>query len=162
MLKIRENVFETNSSSCHSLVINDNTTYNTISCEDVLEIQGGEYGWGYEKLTSAIEKLNYVAVLLETLREKKNSTYEASLKVWANENYDKCYENYTEVVINQTGTNKIKNLFKINWTNNGTYAYIDHQSCESVGDFDFLLNKQKIKDLIFGKSSYIIIDNDNH
>jgi len=152
MLKIRKDVFETNSSSCHTLVIKNNTQYDTISLDGPqLCLCGGEYGWNYENLVSAEDKANYVATLLKYINE---SCYNKELSSWAKINEKICKDNFEQVVKEQTGAKEI--IYNLE------SAYIDHQSCESASDFKFLLDKNKIKNLIFGKASYIVIDNDNH
>lgn len=42
-------------------------------------------------------------------------------------------------------------------------SYIDHQSAAYEGENEEIFeNKQKMKDFIFGRGSYIQLDNDNH
>ena len=64
MLTIRKNVFETNSSSTHSLVISKrDRSYDyegLIIADGVLHISFGEYGWGPAILKSPHEKLSYL------------------------------------------------------------------------------------------------------
>jgi hypothetical protein len=164
MLKIRENAFETNSSSCHSLVINDNTDYDTITSGHFFAIDVGEFGWGYEELRYTQDKAIYVATLLTELFKyylDKNERWE--LITWAKANYWQCWENFSEVIKEQTGAQYVQ--IKLKEASIGDYfsfdGYIDHQSCVYIYQFDFLLDKKKIKDLIFGRKSYIIITNDN-
>ena len=58
MISIRKNVFETNSSSTHSLCI----TSNNILDEKVDHVNFtlGEFGWEHEKLESVYEKASYL------------------------------------------------------------------------------------------------------
>ena len=58
MIKIRKGVFETNSSSVHSIVID--VSQEPCVVDDVLTIAGGEYGWGYNELCSLEDRLNYL------------------------------------------------------------------------------------------------------
>ena len=63
MLKIRKNVFETNSSSTHSLVVsNKERSYDyELPVENgVLTIPFGEFGWGPDILVDPIDKLSYL------------------------------------------------------------------------------------------------------
>jgi hypothetical protein len=62
MIKIRYSVWETNSSSSHSLSIIDGGYNLPTPNEKELILIGGEYGWGYDKLTTWLEKANYLAV----------------------------------------------------------------------------------------------------
>ena len=168
MLKIRENAFETNSSSCHSLVVNNNTDYGTIDTEYTLEIELGEYGWGYEKLSTPSEKASYMATLLMTLFQyfvcSPDVSYDG-LNIWAKENYWTCHKNFFSLMREQTGAKYVEILLKDSKISEWGISYgggIDHQSCDSVSDFEILLDKDRLKELIFGNNAYIIIDNDNH
>ena len=170
---IRIGVFETNSSSCHTLVVHPlqkGLKYDTFQAEDMLVLTGGMYGWGYEKLTTPLEKANYVATLLMEL--KNNRAYKKkenpdnwykhynNLIDWAIKNYDECLNNFDSLLIEQTGCLQVLHSISKDY-NKDNYSYIDHQSCERISDFQFMLDKKEIKDLIFNKASFIIIDNDN-
>ena len=65
MKRIRKGVFETNSSSMHSLVINGEKKIDKeqlkINENGFIEVETDEYTWGYFILVTAQEKLNYVA-----------------------------------------------------------------------------------------------------
>ena len=63
MKLIRKGVFETNSSSCHAIVVDHNllTKEEKISKNGILKIDVDEsYGWNGECKTSQ-EKLNYIS-----------------------------------------------------------------------------------------------------
>ena len=55
--QIRQGVFETNSSSTHSICIATETQYNIPTS---IEFGFGEFGWEVDKLTSRREKANYL------------------------------------------------------------------------------------------------------
>ncbi len=65
MKNIRNNVFETNSSSSHSIVISRSN-----KCKDTIELNndgcivltGGEFGWDWEMYHFAEDKANYCAI----------------------------------------------------------------------------------------------------
>lgn len=61
MKTIRSNVFETNSSSTHSLTLIEGPSWSTMipNSGDKLIICGGEYGWGYEMLDDPYSKASY-------------------------------------------------------------------------------------------------------
>ena len=59
--QIRNSVFETNSSSSHSISVTGNTKLNIPDLSYDIECQFGEFGWGYEELTHWMEKLSYVS-----------------------------------------------------------------------------------------------------
>ena len=70
MKKIRKGTFETNSSSMHSLVVEGGITGEKKEAklplypDGTLEIETGEYGWGYELLKTPVSKLEYLITLL--------------------------------------------------------------------------------------------------
>lgn len=135
MKKIRRSLFETNSSSSHSIEICPTGQIDDVlesAIDDVVYLGTGEYGWGYDKLTSAYEKADYCAVrfLLE-------------------ENED-ALETLAAVIKDQTN---LEVAFE-----RSDIGYIDHQSM----DEDIPYGYNGLFDLIFDVGSYIIIDNDNH
>ena len=70
MFTIREGVFETNSSSTHSIALNPKSYSNYeakfygVNSENKIQVRLGEYGWGYEVLSSSDEKLSYIMTML--------------------------------------------------------------------------------------------------
>jgi len=141
MLKqnIRKGVFETNSSSTHSICINECTKYTSISpnTEGYIVCRGDEFGWGWEKFNDPMKKLNYC---MQYPFGDKNM-----LK---------------KVVLEQT---KAKDLVDaIDYSSNNYTTYIDHQSIE---DGDVLENAYKdevsLRNFIFSENSYLYIGNDN-
>ena len=65
MKNIRSNVFETNSSSSHSITIsNSNIVLDTIlpDKDGIIYLNGGEFGWEYDRHYSALTKANYCAI----------------------------------------------------------------------------------------------------
>lgn len=79
---IRSGVFETNSSSCHSVSIADETKEFVLDTlypneEGVIILRGGEYGWEWFKHNDAETKANYAAqslgphsVLIDVIKEQ--------------------------------------------------------------------------------------------
>lgn len=142
MKKIRKNVFETNSSSSHSISIENRDEYYKPTNEYFeTTISYGEYGWGYKKLNTIREKLEYII----TATQYYDAAEELYLK-WIKE----VYENYTN------NTLKINDHYK---------GFIDHQSQHKLDEY-FVNNeeefKENMKEIIFNKKYSIIIDNDNH
>jgi hypothetical protein len=190
MQKIRKSVFETNSSSAHSLSVVSDTIKNycpIIVRGGELVLVGGEYGWGVELLTDSYEKANYCAVALHYgwrhyVYDRCNivETYEVADYIL--EIVKKIFE---IVLMRETGCKRIKYDFALDWIFNNTdddlrEAYIDHQSqyllYEELKNNDCLiLNKDKkeftvdmnktdefFTNLIFNKNSSIKISNDNN
>ena len=135
--KIRKGVFETNSSSVHSISMvmrEDDCSDDYQTCrESVVTLGSGEYGWGIDSLTYWMDKADYVAVaggydeeLIEVLEDE-----------------------FPDVTFNIDVT-----------------GYIDHQSHDTVyeavnyGSYNSPIDA--IRDIVFNPQIVIIIDNDNH
>lgn len=140
MKTIRKNVFETNSSSTHSISIEIGPNWDTITPNEngKINLYGGEFGWEWRRYDDALTKANYCAISCErgytnfTKKDLKNAIKEF------------------------TGATKVKFKFSTDW-NNGNYSYIDHQSDDTLQD----LTASTLKDFIFNKSSILYTGNDN-
>jgi len=131
---IRKNVFETNSSSTHSISlskVDQEFTLDTIYPDQngVIKITGEEFGWGWGKYNDSLTKLAYV---------------------FQDSNED-AHDTIKEVVMEQTGATMV--LF-----DEGD-GYIDHEghgeSSEARG------SKDSLRNFIFNKNSWLFIGNDN-
>ena len=143
--QIRKSVFETNSSSTHSLVITDaNDLLQNLGIDPDGSVVIGrdgtiEFGWEQEDYNDPHSKVNYAYFQSES-RDEWRSLLE-------------------EVVLEHTGAERIKYDFpKTQW---GPEGYIDHQSlggdCAEMFD-----SKETLKRFLFSPKSYVITDNDNH
>ena len=56
MVKIRKGMFETNSSSTHTIIVTDQKT----EPGNLVDFAIGEFGWGFDKLASIDEKASYL------------------------------------------------------------------------------------------------------
>ena len=135
---IRKNVFETNSSSSHSIEMGEKTdTYSTIypDKEGVIRLGGYEFGWGQEEYDYAEAKASYVA--MENLQYAGSESYASQLML-------------EELLLEHTGAERIEYDLS---------GYIDHQSVGLARET--FSTKEELKDFIFGNAR-LIIDNDNH
>jgi len=157
----RHNVFETNSSSSHSLSISLNGTLSDKLTpldhyEDVdgniykncIVFNGAEFGWGPEDHYDAHTKAHYVATYLKLYGgdTKQKTLFESVLK-------------------NHTGCDVVVYDFdQDTWSNDKKYenkwSYIDHE-CTGV-PAAALKNEITLEHFIFDKKSILHIDNDNH
>ncbi len=155
-ITIRRKVFETNSSSTHSISISGKSSrdksYLSIDPNtNKVKVSFGEFGWGYEKLSSQLEKLSYlITMAFETERYELKSIedfYNGEGFILLNDEISK-YCNCNGIEIND----------KI------CEGYIDHQSTEDYSSLkDFLeQNNISVIDYVFDNSIQMIIDNDNH
>lgn len=130
---IRPNVFETNSSSCHSLSIADDTkefVMDTIypNQDGIVKIYGGEFGWEWFKHNDAQTKADYAA----------QSLY------YSNEHLD----TLRDVIMEQTGAEDV--IFNLE------DGYVDHDSHGIVPT-----DKESLRNFIFNKNSWLFGGNDN-
>lgn len=148
--QIRNSVFETNSSSSHSISVTRCTKLNIPKLAGDYEANFGEFGWGYDELTHWMEKLSYVMTSIKYFdKVTRDSFTQSKWFLWLNEMFQEF-----------TGYNIIP-------TFGGRYyemGYIDHQSIDLLEEYfvdDKIMFKSMIKDLIFSSKYEIIIDNDN-
>lgn len=150
MIKTRNSVFETNSSSTHSVSIEDITDKDMLDTmlpneDGNIVLEGGEFGWEEESYNDAWTKANYLAVYSCLYSGDLDETFKENLK---------------NVIKDQT---KCKNvIFEITDDWNKNYSYIDHQSVECRDYDDLMRNLKEIRNFIFNKKSYLYTDNDNH
>jgi len=134
MVKIRKSIFETNSSSSHSLSLGKLPDNVVVPWEDNYEtivLGKGEYGWGYEELTTWLEKADYLSIETEH-NETKRDVLESAIKRY-----------FPNITIEYEYT-----------------VYIDHQSYGELWD-EIGYDVDEACKVIFGNST-IEIDNDNH
>lgn len=143
MKKIREGVFETNSSSTHSISIASGKCkmIDTIFPDENGDIvlNGGQFGWEIREYNNAITKANYCAIdQFDNLDRIKM---------------------LSEVILEQTGAKRLILDFTNNYKDKN-YSYIDHQS-EGTSNEAFE-SKEILRNFIFNPESVLYTDNDNH
>lgn len=135
-MQIRYNIFETNSSSTHSFIIDSSEHRRNITYEELktkkntkkISIPTGEYGWGYDELETPWEKMSYMATY--AVISNQIDDFEQTLSEYLN----------IQVKI------KIEDGYGI-----------DHQSIDRAAEM-----YENLIDTIFRAGGVIIIDNDNH
>jgi len=157
MLKlIRNNCFETNSSSCHSITINEfQPQYIDVSeyKGKTISIPIGEYGWAQETFGDFHSKASYLAFYARDWTGHSKETLPED---------NPFFLTLSEVIKDFTGCSTVdySELFVKN--KYGYEGYIDHQSVEG-GQLDYLFqNKELMKNFLFSSNSYFETDNDNH
>lgn len=164
MRQIRNGVFETNSSSMHSLSIKKGGTYGTLlvdEYENKVITCFGEFGWGYDCYRDPANKLSYLVTMLV---ETNGNCYSIEELCETEE-----FQEINSVVAEYCNCDGVLIDEKIEQVNyNGEYyewnehsGYIDHQSVMNIHD---LLNCYDctIEEFIFNEGVMLIIDNDNH
>lgn len=153
--QIRSNVFETNSSSSHSLTLSQEALVPAPFPPQVLrrgyvDISLGEFGWEWQRYYDPIAKLSYLATQVTDGHVPEDcpdnmdvSTYEHNQEL----------QMLGQVVKEHTGCE-----MRIYGS-----GYIDHQSAKSDGanGMELFDDKEKLKRFIFDANSYIETGNDN-
>jgi hypothetical protein len=155
MKKLRKSVFETNSSSTHSLHISSDGMYDTMPIDDNGDavLHGGQFGWELERFYSPEDKASYLAIYCIEWYPADRVGKKLLLDI------------LVDVIKSQTLCERVIFNFTTDYgsvSDDLMYSYIDHQSVEDK-DYHWLFeDTQKLKDFIFGKRSYLETDNDNH
>lgn len=180
MKQTRKSIFETNSSSTHSVTIKNNDKYNYTDfivdpADHYIHMTFGEFGWGYDEFIDPMTKLQY---LLTLLLEINKATFGREGITTIDEFYN--LDEYiliesivTEHVEGCKGICIYDDGFKVNeyegpngetryWTTHN--GYVDHQSCEGYTSlYDFFEEwGTGIEDFIFNEKIELVIDNDNN
>lgn len=151
MKQIRQGVFETNSSSTHSLTISgkDKFIYPNI----IPTIEFGEYGWEQETYLDFTDKISYVITMLATVNRIQKFEDFLLLKEFG----------WLKEAINQHCGQELK--IKAIGDKYNPLGYVDHQSNDVLDEFlsqDELEFKVKVLDFIFNEKYGFETNNDNH
>lgn len=169
MKTIRRNVFETNSSSTHSVSIRKGdigNSYLSVNSEDnKVHISFGEYGWGYEKLDTQDERLSYLCTMLMMTEGRKVISVDEIFETEGFKQINKiitdkcncdgiCFDDPIRVEKSYDGKSYYLDID----------GYIDHQSCEDYSNINDFLNDYStdIENFVFNYGVTVIIDNDNN
>jgi hypothetical protein len=151
MKQIRQGVFETNSSSTHSVTIygSDHIVYPKY----IPVIEFGEFGWEQNLYPDYTDKLSYVITMLATRYgiDKLEDFLELKEFRWLKEAVESHCGQVLEVKVQDT-----------DWSPLG---YVDHQSNDVLDDFlvpEELEFKVKVLDFVFNEKYAFETDNDNH
>lgn len=172
MKKVRTGVFETNSSSVHSLVISEFPDYtgekqleSLIDYDDKIHITTDEFGWGYDgPYHDAVMKLSYLATIIAYKYYldccfTRGADYEQTIR--ENMDIDEEFEWINDFLI--THIDGCKGWF-IEPLGSSAYPWgvIDHQSyLGSVREFlDY--ENVSLEEFLLDNNVRLIIDNDNH
>lgn len=141
---IRKSVFETNSSSTHSITLGKGDfeiSKKGLDVEgNIVRIYSGEFGWGPEKFNDAATKASYA------LTWAKGQV--------AEEHYLSMLRDVIEKV---TGCEVV---FYHCFDEDYSWGYIDHRS-SNVGA-EVFGSEEVLKNFIFNPNSVLRVDNDNH
>lgn len=143
MKTIRQSVFETNSSSTHSICVSEECELNdTIGKDDSgdITLDGGEFGWELAKYEDAKTKADYMAQYVVDWCGDRSIEFQMIL---------------VDVIKRQTGCREV--VF-----GNLESGYIDHQSVEDQQYHPLFEKPELLRKFIFSTQNVLITDNDNH
>ena len=152
-IQVRKNIFETNSSSIHSLVIGNNNENIYENLPSEIYFNGGEYGWENEVYNDIENKANYLytGIVKNNLVDELVPKIKDILSKW---NITPIFqETYKKVFYDNTMSDDFRN--------NEEFYYIDH----SYALQDFLNtvcnNEELLMNFLFSDGSFIETGNDN-
>lgn len=164
MITKRRNIFETNSSSCHSLSVSNTdpqTTkqyiekYKKIYSGTQVHMNFGEYGFGPDELHGFIEKLRYMLTMIATHHGGNYGT--AQIETLKNVKEHKVFNLLIQIIKNELNADFITTL---PWSDSINFGYVDH---DSTGILDHLLYEseeqyEKIVEYLFNDEIIVNID----
>jgi hypothetical protein len=150
-IQTRQAVFETNSSSTHSLSISSSSTdlLDTLPLNEQGEVvlNGGQFGWEVEDYSDASTKASYAAIYVSEWSGEKSAEFKEVLDT---------------VIKQQTGCSNVVYDLSTDWSHPRETSYIDHQSVEG-GQLDYLFeDPELLRQFIFNPRSILHTDNDNY
>lgn len=144
---IRNSVFETNSSSCHSISIGKSDVYDSVTPNHngIIELFPMEFGWEQEHYSDPYTKMSYLWIYI---------------KDWCKHDEQEFMDTFQRVVCSHTGANSVIML-----ESSSTFypwGYIDHQSVEDQNYHYLFQDDNLLKQFLFDSNSWLETDNDNH
>lgn len=148
MINVRKNIFETNSSSTHAMVISSETPKYLANH---VHFGIGEFGWGHELLTTVEDKAAYLYTSICCI---KNDIKKAQNQLIASLALDGITCDFEAPIFKHYDNSDYE------WLDNG---FVDHcgadQHCDWVNEM--LNNSDALKDFLFNDNSYVVISDDN-
>lgn len=161
MKQIRHNVFETNSSSTHSMIIHHNGIQKNeipIGEDGYIHVKMNEFGWEVRNYYSQYDRLSYLITMFATTSGAHIlwvSDKDELNKVANDLMNNKWFKGFSKEIAKHA---KCKGL-KID----PSEGYIDHQSCEYGSVIEFLNEwDTDAMEFVFGHGIIVHTDNDNH
>lgn len=160
----RKNVFETNSSSMHTVTIRGKRNINrNYRIEDTIGVYLDEYGWDGDPCNDFMSKLAYAMAMVLNTEYPSFDSYDDDFVV-DQEILEELpgYKTLIDAIREHGYCEKI--VIK---RRNGAYypyGYIDHQSCEDYSSLRDFLDDWHVdaEQFLFDDNVTVWIDNDNH
>lgn len=141
MIQVRSSVFETNSSSIHSICIARGSSLRSkdYSYPAHLDVHLRSYGWEFAKLETVEDRASYVYSLAMSMDEAEGEVIKSHI-------FDICSENDVDVDFD---------------LDRDDFWGVDHACDGTEFLLDMLHNKKLLRDFIFCKRSCVFTGNDN-
>lgn len=140
MVQIRNGVFETNSSSTHSIVLADKNVEPGL----FVDFSMGEFGWSFDKLTTTDEKASYL--------------YTAACCLYNRDVYQDLYEVLVKYGVECTCSVPAVKDEKYGWIDNG---YVDHVDGTEEFVNRMMTHEHALIRYLFSDQSFVVTGNDN-
>lgn len=154
---IRQGVFETNSSSSHSLCIAIGQVNIPNYEGQTITISPGEFGWEVETHYDLYTKLSYLYTdAMSGLNRRELEGIEGN--VLPESMYNSRLEMLVRLLHEQTKCSEV--VFEIQDERFYPFGYVDHQSVGTSNEaFE---SDENMVNFLFNRSSFVHTDNDNH
>ena len=167
---IRNEVWETNSSSVHTLTFcGKKSMYYGMDVEQdgYVHSHFDDYGWYHEPLDDMYWRLSYILTMAAEI-ERRNETYHDEESFYQTESF-KMIEDVVKEHVDCKGIKIDYNGIEMYQGKYGEYVvfngFLDHQSWEDYNSLDDFLKDSgvdSIERFVFDYSVVMFIDNDNH
>jgi len=164
MKQTRRGVFETNSSSTHSLSIqrSGNLTPSNliVDYDNKVHVSFGEFGWEIESYSSQMEKLSYLCTMVVETEARQIESEEEFYKLDGFVAINLAISEYCNcdgIVVEDAS-------FKVEDWGLDHSGYIDYQSCEDYSSLSEYLNDYStdVINYVFNSGIVLHTNNDNH
>lgn len=164
MKQVRRSVFETNSSSTHSITITHGKIVNNnirVDRDGYIHTELGEFGWEIWDYKGQAERLSYLVTMLAV---------KSDVTLWCYEDDESRTEkDIVEDIMKTYEFEKLSDEIGRHARCSGVIidpsdGYIDHQSHEDYRDFQDFLDQYNtnVVEFVFGRGNVVHTDNDNH
>lgn len=161
MKQIRHSVFETNSSSTHSITIAHGKIANNnipVDRDGFIHTELGEFGWEVWDYKDQAGRLSYLVTMLAVKSDVETYWYK-----------DRSAQDIVEEVMETREFEKLSDEIGRHARCKGVVidpseGYIDHQSHEDYRSFQDFLDEcgTNVVEFVFGRGNIVHTDNDNH
>ena len=152
MINIRLGQWETNSSSCHQIVINK----GTYKIPEKITIRTGEYGWEFNVYRDIESRMSYLVSVLMGGFSNKEEEFDRYYKMLKDFLYESGVKEVIDPKPDKNGSD-FWSMFNVHHYK----GYVDHADWYLGRVTDIIEDREKLYDYLFSGKSYFYTDNDN-